>query len=475
MSGADELRYAGVAGQAEAVRSGRATASDLLEQSLARIAELDGQVNAFTTVMSEHARAEAAARDDAVSRGEPLGPLHGVPVAIKDENDVAGAVTTFGGRGNSTPAAADSHVVRRLREAGAVVVGKTAMPEFGQHPFTESLAFGITRNPWDTSRTPGGSSGGTAVAVATGMVPVGIGGDGGGSIRIPSASCGLFGLKPTRGRVSMAPVRDLWFGLGTVGPLTRTVLDSALVYDAIRGSLPGDRFHAPEPASSFAEAARLATEKDQRTLRVGWSTRPVTKGITPAPEHVAAVEETATLLAGLGHEVDEIDPRYPDPTAAFVPQYLGGVRVEAGLVEHPRLLEPATRQNVALGAVVGSRPATRWAMRRNESLAHTVDEHIFSRYDVLLTPVVAHRPNVAGVLDGVNAVTAALKALPQVAYTALWNVTGHPAASVPAGFAADRMPLAVQIIGRRGEETTLLALAAQMESVRPWADRRPAL
>lgn len=474
MSGPEELLYAGVAAQARAVASGDVTATGLVEAALGRIAELDGQLNAFTTVIADQARAEAGARDAALARGEAPGPLHGVPVAIKDENDVAGLVTTFGGRSNSTPAAADSHAVRRLREAGAVIVGKTAMPEFGQHPFTESRAFGPTRNPWDTSRTPGGSSGGTAVAVATAMVPAGLGGDGGGSIRIPAATCGLFGLKPTRGRVSTAPMRHLWFALGTVGPLTRSVLDSAVLYDVIRGSQPGDRFRSAEPATSFVDAARLDTAAAQRTLRVGWSTRPVIRGITPDPQHVRAVEETAALLEGLGHQVQEIDPRYPDPTAAFVTQYLGGVRVEAELVEHPRLLEPTTQQNVRLGFWAGRR-ATDWAVRRGEALAQTVDERIFERLDVLLTPVVAHRPNVVGVLDGINAATAALKALPQVAYTALWNVTGHPAASVPAGFAVDELPLAVQLVARRGEETTLLALAAQMESVRPWADRRPQL
>ena len=193
---------------AETVRlttSGEATAVEVVEASLARIAELDPGLNAFSRVLADEARAEAAERDRALAAGETPGPLHGVPVAIKEEIDVAGCVTTFGGDANSTPVAADAEVVRRLRAAGAVIVGKTTMPEFGAFPYTESVARGITRNPWDPSRTPGGSSGGTAVAVATGMVPVGLGGDGGGSIRIPSACCGLFGLKPQRGRVTTAP------------------------------------------------------------------------------------------------------------------------------------------------------------------------------------------------------------------------------------------------------------------------------
>ncbi len=194
------------------------SAVEVVEACLARIAERDPALNAFSVVLADQARAEAAERDRTLAAGEAPGPLHGVPIAIKEEIDVAGCVTTFGGRANTTPVAADGEVVRRLRAAGAVVIGKTRMPEFGQWPFTESVDGGYTRNPWKPGHTPGGSSGGTAVAVAAGMVPVGIGGDGGGSIRIPSACCGLFGLKPQRGRVTTAPMEHLWWSLGTVGP-----------------------------------------------------------------------------------------------------------------------------------------------------------------------------------------------------------------------------------------------------------------
>ena len=468
----DDILFAGAEGQARAIATGELSASDLLEASLARIEALDPLLNAFTVVLADRARAEARARDEAQQRGEALGPLHGVPVAIKEENDVAGAVTTFGGSANRTPALRDGHVTRRLREAGAVIVGKTNMPEFGQYPFTESERHGDTRNPWKPGHTPGGSSGGTAAAVAAGMVPVGIGGDGGGSIRIPSAACGLFGLKPTRGRVSPAPHAELWGALGTIGPLTRSVLDSALVYDVIRGNQPGDRYRLDDPGTPFVEAARLQSAPSQRKLRIGWSTKAATRGVRPAPEHVRAVEETAALLEGLGHEVLEIDPRYPDATAAFVPQYVAGVRAEAELVEDPSLLERRTKQVLTIGAGLRSRSSA-WAVRQGEMLADRVDERIFARFDVLLTPTIAPRPPRIGVLDGASAPKAMLKAMPMVAYTALWNVTGHPAASVPAGSADDGMPTAVQLVARRGDEATLFALSAQVESVRPWADRRP--
>jgi amidase len=470
----DELLWAGVEGQARALAAGHVSAAQLTEAVLARIGAVDPQLNAFTNVLADRARAEARVRDEARDRGDDLGPLHGVPVAIKEENDVAGAVTTFGGSANRTPALRDGLVTQRLRNAGAVVVGKTNMPEFGQHPFTESERHGNTRNPWSTDNTPGGSSGGTAAAVASGMVAVGIGGDGGGSIRIPSACCGLYGLKPTRGRVSTAPHAALWQALGTVGPLTRSVIDSALVYDVIRGNVEGDRYTADEPTTSFAEAARLTSAESQRKLRIGWSTKPVTRGIRPAPANVAAVQETAAVLEGLGHEVFEIDPRYPDPTLAFVPQYFAGVREEAGLVEHPERLERRTRQTVTMGSWARPGVVAR-ALRHGERVAQRVDERVFSRCDVLLTPTIPQRPPRIGVLDGTSGITAMLKDIPMIGYTALWNVTGHPAASVPSGFAADAMPTAVQLVGRRGDEVTLLALSAQLESVRPWAHRRPAL
>lgn len=442
--------------------SGEVTARAVLEDCLARIEERDPALNAFSVVLADQARAEADRLDAARAAGEPLGALHGVPVAIKDELDVAGTVTGFGGRGNSTPAAADCALVRRLRAAGAVVVGRTRMPEFGQWPFTESVAGGITRNPWDPARTPGGSSGGTAVAVAAGMVPVGIGGDGGGSIRIPAACTGLFGLKPERGRVSAAPHEHLWWALGTMGPLTRTVADSALVYDVIRGSEEIDLFAAKAPRRSFAEAAAATP----RTLQVGWSTRPVTPGVKVDAAHVRVVEQTAELLAGLGHQVREINPRYPNPVLPFTLQFLAGVRSEAAEVEHYDRLERRTRETVRLGTFV-RRPVRDFAIRQGDRVSAKVDA-LFADCDVLLTPVIAERPREVGALDQGGTLTATVRAMPMVAFTALWNLTGHPAASVPAGLAADGMPLAVQLVGPRGDEDTLLPLAAQLETARPW-------
>ncbi|MFE0097143.1 amidase family protein, partial [Streptomyces sp. NPDC059015] len=317
-------------------------------------------------------------------------------------------------------------------------------------------------------RAPGGSSGGSAAAGAAGLVPAAIGGDGGGSIRIPAACCGLFGLKPTRGRVSTAPQPHLWWGLGVLGPLTRSVEDSALVHDAIRGSVPGDLFRAREPAGSFAAAAAAEPPR----LRIGWSTRPAARGVRPAPEVVRAVTGTAGLLAGLGHHVEEIDPHYPDPTASFVPQFFAGLRTEAFAMDDYARLERRTRETVRLGTWV--RPGvTRWAMNQGERTAARANR-VFDRVDVLLTPTIAGLPPMEGRLTGTGiTVRAALRSMPMIAYCALWNVTGNPAASVPAGFTAGGLPLAVQLVGRRDDETTLLSLAAELERARPWADRKP--
>lgn len=457
-----DLHLLDAAETARRTTAGEVSAVEVVRASLDRIAALDPGLNAMSVVLGAEALAEAESRDAALAAGEPTGPLHGVPVVIKEEVDVAGAVTTFGGEGNTTPAAADAEVVRRLRAAGAVVVGKTTMPEFGAWPYTEGASRGVTRNPWDRSRTPGGSSGGTAVAVATGMAPIGLGGDGGGSIRIPSAMCGLFGLKPQRGRVSTFPHEHLWWAIGTCGPLTRTVLDTAIFYDAIRGNMPGDRFTAGD-TGSFTEAARTAPGR----LRIGWSTKPVTLGVRPDPTHVEAVRATARLLTELGHDVREVDPRYPDPTLAFVPQFLAGVRDEAALVEHPERLERRTRETRLLASWV-----TQGVLDRAIAAGETVSEkanRVFDQVDVLLTPTTAHRPPRVGVVDGLGTVRSALRAMPAIAYCALWNVAGNPAANVPAGLAPDGLPLGVQLVGRRNDETTLLSLSAQLEEARPWA------
>jgi amidase len=443
----------------EACAAGDTSPEAEVARSLAVIEERDPDLNAFSVVLANEAREQARFLE--LGQGGARGPLFGVPVAIKEELDVAGCVTTYGGHGNSTPAAADGEVVRRLREAGAIVVGKTQMPEFGAFPYTESARHGYTRNPWRRGFSPGGSSGGSAVAVSTGMVPVALGGDGGGSIRIPAACCGVFGLKPQRGRVTSAPHEHLWWALGTAGPLTRTVLDSAVVYDVIRGHVSVDRWQAGD-VGSFTEAARRAPGR----LRVGWCTQPPTKGIRPHADHVSAVRDTARLLSDLGHEVREIDPHYPDPSPAFVPQFFAGIRSEAAEMEHYERLERRTRETCRLGTWVTPKVLDA-ALRATERFSEKANR-VFDDVDVLLTPTVAHRPPRVGILDRTGTVRASLKSLPAVTYAAIWNVAGNPACSVPSGTGTDGLPVGVQLVGPTDGEEVLFSLAAQVEQARPW-------
>ncbi|AYF97094.1 amidase [Protaetiibacter intestinalis] len=463
-----EPSFSSLVEQARRVADGETTSRALVDHALARIAALDVELNAFAHVRDQ-AREEAEALDAELAAGRPRGALHGVPVAIKEENDVAGLVTGFGGRGNSTPASADGEVVRRLRAAGAVVVGTTRMPEFGIWPFTESDAHGITRNPWDLSRSPAGSSGGTGAAVAAGIVAMGIGGDGGGSIRLPASWCGVFGLKPQRGRVSSAPARDLWRALGTRGPLTRTVADSALVYDVISGAADADRYRAaPLPESLLAASAR-----EPGRLRVLLSLANPMRDAEPDADTAAAVRATGELLASLGHEVTEADPRYPDLRIAFQVQLGGGVRDEAAAVEHRDRLEPRTRTVLRIARALA--PLGGWAERSSARAGDEFLARVFGAYDVLLMPTTPTAAQPAGRLLAASGLEAAELARPVASFTSIWNVFGNPAASVPAGFDAAGLPLAVQLVGPADSEPLLVSLSAQLEAARPWADRRPAL
>jgi amidase len=299
MPTAEEVAFAGIASQADMVRRGEVSSRELTDLSLDRIIRLDPRLNAFRVVLADRAIEEAERADERRAAGEDA-PLLGVPVAVKDNVDVAGEVTTHGTNAYGGAAINDSEVVRRLREAGAVIVGKTMLPELAIWPFTESAAWGATRNPWDPARSTGGSSGGAAAAVASGMVGVAHASDGGGSIRIPAACCGLFGLKAQRGRVSLMPDAEHWYGLSVFGCVSRTVLDSAIFYDVVRGHVEGDAHTAPEPQTSFTDAARTPPGK----LRIAFTTKPIQPG--PVAEEVKqAVHETADLLRSLGHDVRE--------------------------------------------------------------------------------------------------------------------------------------------------------------------------
>lgn len=464
-----ELPYAGIARQAELISAGEVSSRELVELYLERIGRLDGRLNAFRVVLAEKALLEADQAD--ARRAAAAGrPLLGVPIAVKDNIPVAGELTCNGTNAEDEPARADAEVVRRLRAAGAVIIGKTNVPELCLWPFTETATFGVTRNPWDTQRTPGGSSGGSAAAVAAGLVGAALASDGAGSIRNPAACCGLFGLKPQRGRVPLAPYPRHWHGLSVTGVLTRRVADTALFHDAVLGPPSDvDIDHAPPPAMPFAAAAATPPGK----LRIAYSTR-VPPGIIASPDADArrALEDTVALLRSLGHEVTERDPDYgADAGWNVVVRYLRGGYDDAGAVAHPQRLERRTRVFARLGSVVPLSLLDR-SLAGEVALTRRLNG-VLEENHVLITPANAVPPPPIGRLQGRGALLTLNTVVGWVPYYGVWNLTGQPAACVPTGPGSDGLPRAVQLVGRSGEETTLLSLAAQLEAERPWADRPP--
>ncbi|WP_158247660.1 amidase [Actinomyces qiguomingii] len=453
----DELTDA--VGIARAVRAGRLTAGAAVAAALDRIDALAPELNAFTLVRHEAARREAAALDRLLNAVGPeaAGPLAGVPVAVKEEYDVAGEVTTLGGRGNSSAARADCAVVRRLRRAGAILVGRTNMPEFGQFPVGESAFHGDCLNPWDNERSPGGSSAGSAVAVATGAVPIALGADGGGSLRIPASACGVLGLKPTRGRVSSAPLSEHWFGLAGFGAITRTARDMAAVMDVISGNEAVDRWRLDSPERRFSDAVTARP----RRLRILLATNPVMPGARTTPPVARAMRDFTAALRRAGHDVRQARVAWPVPTMPFLTLYFAGMRAEAQQVEHPDRLEPRTGTSVRLGSLI-PQPVVRAALRHAERVRDGV-EAAFGRADLLLLPTLLDLPGGAHDLHGRSWLSAMLASTPAVSNTAIFNVSGHPALSVPAGV-SHGLPVGAQLVARTGREDLLLAVAAQLHT-----------
>ncbi|HEY4428512.1 MAG TPA: amidase [Solirubrobacteraceae bacterium] len=460
---------------ARMVHSGEVSASELVQISLERIEELNPSLNAFVQVDEE--RALAAAQK--IGPGDER-PFAGVPVAIKNNRPVQGLRLTYGcSLMSDFIADYDHNVTRRLRDAGFVIVGTTTLPEYGILPTSEARLFGPTRNPWDLDRTPGGSSGGAAAAVAAGIVPVAHGNDGGGSIRIPAACCGLVGLKPARGRISAAPeLGDS--SLGIDGMLTRTVADTAAILDILAGYEPGDATWAPPPAEPFTSAAARPPGR----LRIAATVLPPVPDAVVDPLSRKAVSDAAQLLRSLGHEVEEVDPPW---------------RIE-GLSE---LFGAVFSIHIALsiaysGMVAGREPTAddmepmSWAiysmvskLSAVDGMGATVRLQSFARqlisflapYDALLTPALAERPLPLGTLDTAapEPLSAFVRSGLFTPFTPVFNASGQPGISLPLYHGEDGLPLGVQIVGRPAGEAELLALAAQLEEASPWAERRPPL
>jgi amidase len=450
----DALAFAPALEQAALVARGEASWQELAELYRERIDRLDPELNAFVT---------------AVDQPEPPrdGPFRGVPIPIKDLNETAGIRTTFSCKAFAEHVPRqDAAVVRRIRDAGFVVTGKTNTPEFGSVGVTESELNGDCRNPWDPSRTPGGSSGGAAAAVAAGLAPVAHASDGGGSIRIPSSCCGLFGMKPSRGRVSPAPYGSGSLGLGTSGPIARTVRDAAALLDVMAGYEPGDFFVAPEPERPFLEECDRAPGR----LRIAVTAVPPID-VPVDPQCAGVVRIAAELLAELGHDVVEETPAWRSEDAIDHFTRIWQIGPATAGVDDLSLLEPLNR-TLAERARATPSPASAVAVMRLQSLTRRIVA-FWNDVDVVVTPTLALTPVPIGWTWADDPMESMERQWRWTPFTAIVNVTGQPAVSVPLHRSADGLPIGAHMIGKPFAEGTLFRLAAQIEEARPWAQERP--
>ena len=453
----------------ERVRSGDLGAVEVTEAILSRIEQLDPEINAFCTSMADAARRRAAEIDDEVAGGIDPGPLAGVPISIKDNLYIAGERTTFGSlwfKDNVTQE--DTPLVARLKSAGAVLIGRTNSPEFGWKGATDNRLFGVTRNPWNTETTPGGSSGGASAAVAAGLGPVGIGTDGGGSIRIPAAFCGLFGIKASFGRVPNYPATTV-DSLRHKGPLTRTVADAALVLDVIAGpddrdamSLPGETMRYSEVLEEGSSGWKIAYSPDLGFGEVD-------------PEVASICAAAAEQFSNAGALVETVSLDWPDPYDCWNIYFYGGIAGSCGprLADEGDQLDPGLRELVEEGVKLTGGEFARAALDRFAYWQQVVS--LYDSYDLLVTPGTAVPPFPVGHDNAPPMPGQEPRPLLWTPFTYPFNLTGQPAAVVPCGFTASGLPLSLQVVGRRYDDAGVLRACRAFEQVAPWADRWPEL
>ena len=459
----------GLAAQAQMLADEVVSSYELVSGTIEALEASQPVLEACKTIRSEAALEEARTADERLGAGERL-PLLGVPVAVKDDTDIAGESTCFGCEGEFPVATRDAELVRRLRGAGAVIVAKTNTPEFGQWPFTEGPGFGATRNPWNTDHTPGGSSGGSAALVSAGLLGAAVGSDGAGSVRIPASWTNLIGIKPQRGRVSTWPDPEAFNGLTCNGPLARTVGDAALILDALTGNHPGELHKPARPAEPFVRA----TEPDRHPegLRIALQLNPPFSG-APArldPEVRERTEALAATLEDLGHSVERREPAYGLIGLSFVPRGSNGVAQWERRVPEDCELDHRTRSSARNGRLLGG-PVLAIA-RATEGLFQRRVGSIFDDFDVLIAPTTAKPAPEIGAIEGLSEIATDRVMVGACPFAWPWNVLGWPGISVPSGF-VDGLPVGTQLLGPEGSEPLLLSLAAQLEEVLRWHEQRP--
>lgn len=462
-----DLAFTPALEQAQLIRNKVISPLEITELYLERIERLNPQLGAYVTVMAEEALAEAQRQTEQLMRGDELPPFFGVPIAVKDLNTVAGVPCAYGIKAACDRIAeADDHIVTQLRRAGFIILGKTATSQVGSLPYTEPPGFPPARNPWNLDYTPGGSSGGSAAALAAGLCAIAQGSDGGGSIRGPAFCCGLVGMKASRGRVSFAPVGERLNGLAVNGPLGRTVADTAALLDALSGYVVGDPYWLPDPDPSFLALAQPPT----KPMRIGFTTRldPIGEADSVCRQ---AVYDTVQLLEDLGHHAEEVV--MPDLGELIEPFVIvwQGVLAELGI---PWIvLEKMNRWLYWRARRVSSGKYLR-AVTRLQRVSRKIVETC-QPYDAMVLPVYMHPTIRVGEWRRLRPGKTLENVINWVAPCPPFNASGQPALAVPTGFGPNGLPLGVQLVGRPADEATLFSLAAQIEQVRPWSQQRPEL
>jgi Asp-tRNA(Asn)/Glu-tRNA(Gln) amidotransferase A subunit family amidase len=470
ISGSGDLVWRSALECAALIRDKQLSPVELTEAILARVETVNARLNAFCLVAHDVARRAAREAEIAVMKSEPLGALHGVPISIKDVIYTRGIRTTGGSRlfADLVPEE-DAVAVGRLKAAGAVLLGKTNTSEFGHKAITDNPLFGTTRNPWDPSRTPGGSSGGGAAAVAAGLGPLALGTDGGGSVRIPAAFCNLVGFKPSYGRVPEYPSFPGWEHVSHTGPLARTVRDAAAVLDVIAGGDDRDPVSLAADGTSYLEAC----ERDVRGLHVAWSADLGYARVDPVVQ--ALCENAAAEFESLGCHVEVVNPAWESLEDAYSTMIAAQMHAGFGeqIAEQPDQVDPTFARFVARGATVTAREYLLARTRMREFWQEVLA--FLARFDLLITPTVAVPPFAADAKPPREIGGEATSVLGWMPFTYPFNITGQPAASVPAGWTAENLPVGVQIVGQRHADATVLAACAAYEAACPWSDRRPPL